>query len=49
MEETWGLNPSKVIPMIQANAMHMREVTKEHKTIDQVISSLVSPVNVVTK
>ncbi|XP_076267913.1 rifampicin phosphotransferase-like [Rhynchophorus ferrugineus] len=42
--ETWGLNPSKVIPMIQANTIHMNHVTKDSKTIDDILNGLVSPI-----
>ncbi|CAG9770742.1 unnamed protein product [Ceutorhynchus assimilis] len=44
MEEPWGINPSLVIPMIQANIKHGHETTKEHKTIREVVSNLVSRV-----
>lgn len=41
--ETWGIKPSKVIPMIQANTLHMTDFVKEQKSTDEIISQLVSP------
>ncbi|XP_060534169.1 prodigiosin synthesizing transferase PigC-like isoform X2 [Cylas formicarius] len=49
MEESWAMNPSKVIPMIQANAKQDRSISKIVLSVDEVVSKLVSPVNAVTK
>lgn len=49
MEESWSENPSRVIPMIQANAKYEISVTKTNKTVDDIIKSLVSPKSMITR
>ncbi|ERL95467.1 hypothetical protein D910_12729 [Dendroctonus ponderosae] len=49
IQKTWGMDPSQVIPMIQANSRHSQKTAKVAKTIDQVISELGSPVNFLSR
>ncbi|KAL1502561.1 hypothetical protein ABEB36_007686 [Hypothenemus hampei] len=50
LSQTWGLNPSLLIPVIQANTKNMQDVAKKQpKTIEQIINELETPVNFVTR
>ncbi|XP_050301904.1 putative phosphoenolpyruvate synthase isoform X2 [Anthonomus grandis grandis] len=49
ISETWSINPSQLIPMLQANVKHFRGTKKEQKTVDEIINNLETPVNFVTR
>lgn len=49
MEESWGYNPSKLTPMLQANVKHENSTNKNKDSIDDIVKKLKTPTSSLTR